>query len=183
MRIGLISDTHIDDNGPSLAQQVLDTFRAARVELILHCGDLGSSTAVLDHLETVAPVMAVRGYPDPWEDGDRLAETVRVLELEGLTIGMVHDLYWPGPPIYYTRRFEFPPGDLSETLSRKFGQPVDVVAHGHSHEENITWYQGVLFINPGSPTRPSPRHPGVGTVALLEIYNGVVTAAIVQLRG
>ena len=196
MRIGLISDTHIEDNGPDLAQQVLHTFSSASVELILHCGDLGSSTAVLDHLETVAPVKAVRGYPDPQEDGDRLAMAVRVVEVEGIRIGMVHDLFWPGPPIRYTTRLdpphyathtsrlEFPPGALSRTLSWKFGQPVDVVAHGDTHEEDISWYQRVLFINPGSPTYPGTRHRHgeLGTVALLDVYNGVVTAEIVQLR-
>ncbi|MBI2123382.1 MAG: metallophosphoesterase family protein, partial [Armatimonadetes bacterium] len=192
----MISDTHLDDGGPGpspglsqgggkrLPQQVLDTFRAAGVGLILHCGDLGTSTAVLDHLETVAPVKAVRGYPDPREEGDRLAETVRVLEVEGVRIGMVHDLAWPGPPIRYTTRLEFPPGDLAQTLSMKFGQPVDVVVHGDTHEEDIAWHQGVLFINPGSPTCPGLRHPvgELGTVALLDVYNGVVSAEIIKLR-
>ncbi|MBI2872260.1 MAG: metallophosphoesterase family protein [Chloroflexi bacterium] len=184
MRLGLISDTHLDDGGPGLPQQVLDTFRAAEVRLVLHGGDLGSSTAVLDQLETLAPVKAVRGYPDPHEPGDRLAETVRVLEIEGVRVGMVHDLFWPGPPIIYNTRFEFPPGDLTETLIRKFGQPVDVVVHGHSHREDIAWYQGVLFVNPGSPTRPARRQgPGeLGTVALLDVYRGVVTAEIVKLK-
>ena len=181
MRIGLISDTHIDDSGPSLDQQILDTFRTSKVAMILHCGDLGTSTKVLDHLEAIAPVFAVRGYSDPWEEGARLAETVRVLEVEGVTIGMVHDLYWPGPPIYERRQFEFPPGDISETLIRKFGQIVDVVAHGHTHEENITWYQGVLFLNPGSPSRPSLRSQNGGTFALLDIYNGVITTEVVHL--
>ena len=39
-------------------------------DLILHCGDL-DALGVLDHLETVAPVFAVRGYPDPREEGER----------------------------------------------------------------------------------------------------------------
>ena len=44
------------------------------VDLSLHCGDR-ECIGVLDYLEEVAPLLAVRGYEDPLEDGDRLALT------------------------------------------------------------------------------------------------------------
>ena len=50
------------------------------VDLILHCGDL-ECIGVLDYLEEVAPLLAVRGYEDPLEDGDRLALTTRVVQI------------------------------------------------------------------------------------------------------
>lgn len=182
MRIGIISDTHLGGDGRALPQEVLRAFQG--VDLILHCGDLDSSTGVLDYLETVAPVKAVRGYPDPHEDGDRLAESTRVVEAAGLRIGMIHDIAWPGPPIRFTTELEFPPGDLHELMRHKFGQPVDIVAFGDTHEEHVSWYQGVLFVNPGSPTVPGARHRwgDLGTVALLDIHDGVVTAQIVRLQ-
>jgi predicted phosphodiesterase len=42
----------------------------------------------------------------------------------------------------------------------------------------------MLFINPGSTTRPGLRHPrgDLGTFALLDIKNGVVSAEIKKLR-
>lgn len=182
MRIGVISDTHVGGDGHDLPEAVLRAFHG--LDLILHCGDLDASTGVLDYLETVAPVKAVRGYPDPREEGDRLAETTRVVQVEDMRIGMIHDIEGSGPPIRFHRRIQFPPGDIKDILIRKFGEAVDIVAFGHSHEERIALYQGVLFINPGSPTRPatSQRVGAWGTVGLLEIENGVVTAEIVHLR-
>ena len=190
MLVGVLSDTHVGGDIPNLPSAVLRAFQGT--DLILHCGDLDTTTQVLDDLETVAPVKAVRGYPDPREEGDRLAESVRVVEVEGIRIGMIHDINWPGPPVEFVHgrnfpflhRLEFPPGQpIQNLLKTKFGQPVEVVAFGDSHEEYIAWYQGVLFVNPGSATLPGIRHKRgePGTVALLDIRNGVVTPQIVKL--
>ena len=81
MKIGLISDTHMAGNGRGLPSQVLESFGGT--DLILHCGDL-ECLGVLDYLETVAPVLAVRGYEDPTESGDRLAPVTRVVQARGL---------------------------------------------------------------------------------------------------
>ena len=97
MKVGLISDTHVAGSGRDLPRPILDTL--AGVDLILHCGDL-------DYLETVAPVLAVRGYEDPTEPGDRLADSTRVVQAEGVAIGMVHDIQWPGPRIPTTSNGE-----------------------------------------------------------------------------
>ncbi len=96
MKVGLISDTHSAGSGQDLPKQVFQAL--AGVDLILHCGDL-ECLGVLDSLETVAPVLAVRGYEDPTEEGDRLATTTRVVPLEGVNIGIVHDIQWPTPGI------------------------------------------------------------------------------------
>lgn len=164
MRIAVISDTHELGMGWGSPPELINALKG--VDLILHCGDL-EILPVLDHLETVAPVLAVRGHKDPREPGQRLAERTRVVEVEGIRIGMVHDLLRPGPPIHYYDTLEFPPGPLQEMLRRKFGEPVDVVCFGDVHEEFIGWYQGVLFLNPGSPTHPGLRHTrgDLGTVA------------------
>ena len=78
MKIGLISDTHSAGSGRDLPRPVLDAL--AGVDLVLHCGDL-ECLGVLDYLESVAPVLAVRGYEDPREDGGRLADTTRVVRM------------------------------------------------------------------------------------------------------
>ncbi|MEE9534550.1 MAG: metallophosphoesterase family protein, partial [Acidimicrobiia bacterium] len=139
---------------------------------------------VLDHLETVAPVRAVRGYGDPHEPGDRLAERTRVVQAAGLRIGMVHDPGWPGPPVRFGDTLEFPSGSVRDLLERKFGQVVDVVCFGDTHEEYIGWYQGVLWLNPGSPTHPGRRHRRgeLGTLAHLEIRNKVISVQLRKLR-
>jgi predicted phosphodiesterase len=69
-------------------------------------------------------------------------------------------------------------------MEQKFGEPVDMVCFGDTHEEYIGWYQGMLFLNPGSTTRPGMRHPrtDLGTYALVDIKQGVISAEIRKLR-
>ncbi len=179
-RVAVVSDTHAQGDGWDSPPELLHALRG--VDLILHCGDL-DSLGVLDHLETVAPVLAVRGYPDPVEEGNRLANVLRVVEVEGIRIGMVHDPRWP-LPFTFTHTLGFPPGPVQDHLRPRFGTEVDVVCFGDTHDEYIGWYQGVLFLNPGSPSRPGMRHsPGdVGTFATLDIHEGVIAAEIHKLR-
>ncbi|MDE2939099.1 MAG: YfcE family phosphodiesterase [Chloroflexota bacterium] len=181
--VGLISDTHSAGSGRDLPVSVFRAF--SDVDLILHCGDL-ECLGVLDYLETLAPVLAVRGYEDPTEDGDRLALTTRVVQVEDISIGMVHDIQWPTPRIPTSpdgTSLVFPSTSGTEITARKFGQPVDVVMFGDTHEELVCWYDGVLFINPGSPTYPGRKHkPGTpGTVAKLRVDKRAVEVELVQL--
>ena len=103
MKIGLISDTHSAGSGKDLPSQVLHAFEG--VDLILHCGDL-ECLGVLDVLESVAPVLAVRGYEDPIEPGERLARTTRVVQAEDVAIGMIHDIQWPSPHVGTGAKFK-----------------------------------------------------------------------------
>ncbi|MDP6548971.1 MAG: metallophosphoesterase family protein [Dehalococcoidia bacterium] len=183
MRVGLISDTHLAGRGWDLPSEVLTAFDG--VDLILHCGDL-ECLGVLDCLETVAPVLAVRGYEDPTEPGDRLAAVTRVVQAEGIAIGMIHDIQWPGPRISTTpdgTGLIFPEGRGREIVARKFGQQVDIVVFGDTHHELVCYHDGVLLINPGSPTYPGRHHhpEASGTLGLLEIEGGTVQVRLLYL--
>lgn len=184
MLIGLISDTHSAGSGWDLPGVVLEALAGS--DLILHCGDL-ECIGVLDCLEQVAPVLAVRGYEDPREPGERLVDRTRIVTAGGVRIGMVHDIQWPPPGIATTpdgTGLVYPDAGLAELVARKFGGAVEVVAFGDTHEELAEWRDGVLFINPGSPTYPGRRHlPGaLGTVGGLEVDGGeVVECRIVGL--
>ena len=183
-RIGLISDTHSAGSGRDLPDAVIQALRG--VDLILHCGDL-ECIGVLDYLETVAPVVAVRGYEDPREQGDRLADATRVVEAGGLCIGMIHDIQWPGPKVTTNGNgtaLVLTEGKASELLTAKFGQPVDVVVFGDTHEELVCQWDDTLIVNPGSPTYPGSRHArgSLGTLALLEITSGKASARIIDLE-
>lgn len=183
MRIGLISDTHVRDDLVGMPPEIVHVFKEYGVELILHLGDI-ESARVLDVLEEAAPVLAVRDGTELISNDPRLAHTRRVVQVAGKRIGMVHDIGWPGPRIIADRDLKFPPEPLPEVLERKFGQMVDVVAFGHTHEELIAVHQGVLFVNPGSPTYPGIRHKlgALGTIGIMDIHpNGQVTAEIVEL--
>ena len=183
MKVGLISDTHSAGSGRNLPAAVFDALRGC--DLLLHCGDL-ECIGVLDYLEELAPVLAVRGYEDPVESGERLANVSRIVAVAGVRIGMVHDIQWPTPSIATTpdgTGLVWPPSGLRELLRKKFGGEVDVVVFGDTHEEMVEWRDGVLFVNPGSPTYPGRRHiPGsLGTVAVLDISEGEITARVIDL--
>ena len=183
-RIGLISDTHSAGSGRDLPAKVMQALEG--VDLILHCGDL-ECIGVLDYLETLAPVLAVRGYEDPREPGNRLADATRVVEVGEIAIGMIHDIQWPGPKVATTgdgTGLVLPEGRAADTLPAKFGQTVNVVLFGDTHEELVCRWDGVLMVNPGSPTYPGKRHRrgALGTIGFLNIEKGAVKARIVDLE-
>jgi uncharacterized protein len=119
-------------------------------DLVLHAGDILVAD-VLDELAGFAPVHAVLGNNDGELVGV-LPET-RLLDVDGVRIGMVHD---SGPAKGRAAR-----------LRRRFPD-AGVVVFGHSH---IPWDQegldGQVLFNPGSPTeRRSQPHRTVGTLDL-----------------
>ena len=184
VKVGVISDTHSAGSGRDLPVKILEALHG--VDMILHCGDL-ECLGVMDYLEEVAPLLAVRGYEDPLEDGDRLAMTTRVVKIEGLSVGMTHDIQWPGPKIPTTpdgAGLVLPEGNGREILARKFKEPVDVVLFGDTHEELVMNWDGVLIMNPGSPTFPGRRHKrGVlGTIGMLRIDGEEAVARIINLE-
>jgi putative phosphoesterase len=157
MRIGLISDTHIPQDAAALPGQVKEIFR--NVDLILHAGDIYIAS-VLDELETIAPVMAAAGdddYADVRQD-NRVKER-HILTVEDTAIWLVHLIFRPW---------------------LKNERAPDVIVLGHSHSAAIERRNGILMVNPGSPTCP---HNGddAGTVGILEVDRGRAKAGIVRL--
>src|ERR671910_1944877 len=149
----VIADTHIPRPAGALPEGLLPYLQGA--DLILHAGDL-VDPGLLDDLSAYAPTGAVRGNLDP--PGAGLPEVLE-LEFGGARIAMVHD---SGPKRGRRSR-----------MRRRFPE-ARVVVFGHSH---IPWLEdedGLLLLNPGSPTdrRRQPEH----TFALLRLENSEVTA-------
>ena len=182
-KIGVISDTLSAGSGRDLPMKILEALKG--VDMILHCGDL-ECLGVLDYLEEVAPLLAVRGYEDPVEEGERLALTTRVVKVEGVSIGMIHDIQWPGPKIQTSpdgADLILPEANGREIMARKFKEPVDIVLYGDTHEEIVTYWDGIMIMNPGSPTYPGKRHKrgALGTLGILEIDGEDAAGRIVEL--
>ena len=176
MRIGLISDTHIPEACEHLPPTVFDAFRG--VDAIMHAGDVYVND-VLDELARIAPVIAALGNGDEGLDGHRhkLAPDERVreahlIEIDGIRIGLVHAI--PTPDETSREVFE-------RAMDRHFGGVVDVVVQGHSHVEGVARFGSTLVVNPGSATLPRNLVDVPGTVAILEVAGGNVTAEIIQL--
>ena len=149
-RIGVLSDTHLPDNGESLdfLTSLADTY-FADVDMILHAGDV-VSPSLLDHFST-CPVYAVRGNMDPGVAGIPFK---RVVTVGRFRVGLIHG--WGSSQ-----------GLEHRVLSEFSGYKLDALVFGHSHRPICQQQGGVLMFNPGSATdrRRMERH----SVGLLEI--------------
>ena len=148
--IGIISDTHGLVRPQALAA-------LAGVDLILHAGDIGDQQ-VLDTLNTIARVVAVRGNNDKGDWAQALPDW-DVVEIGNVSIYMLHDV----------KEIEISPS----------GAGFQVVVSGHSHQPSVEERRGVLFVNPGSA---GPRRFTLPVnVAHLHVVGGKVEANIVEL--
>ena len=176
MRVGLISDTHIPEARPELWPQVFDAF--AGVDAILHAGDI-HDVSVVDQLARVAPIYVARGDGDDGNGGRPVQpehprlRSAWTLQLGGVRIGITHALPIPELPPRYT---------VAATLERLFPEErPQVVVYGDSHVEAIDVIDGVLCVNPGSPTFPHNLETQLGTIGFLEIERGAPRASIWRL--
>ena len=173
MLIGLLTDTHIPWERKKLPEQVLEVFKDA--DLILHAGDIYSH-AVLDDLETIAPVLAARGDDDYYSGPDSRVQEKHVLRLEGLTLWLMHE----GPPLPLTRsRFSLWWKNKISPEDDNYGKP-NIIVCGHEHRHFIERFDGLLYVNSGSPTYLHYKR-GLGTVGLLEIKDKKADVEIIQL--
>jgi len=159
MKIGVLSDTHVPGAAPSLPPAVFELFKD--VDLILHAGDI-VELSVLDELRAIAPVEAVAGNMDDAEVHRKLPSK-KVLALGNYSIGLIHGKYKI---------------DLQREMIRKEFEDVDLIVYGHSHTPFWGKIDGVLYLNPGSPT--DRRHAPFNSVALLEIGD-VLSAEIIRI--
>lgn len=183
MRIGLISDTHIPSAGKEPPSQVIQAFEG--VDLILHAGHAYVASCI-DWLERLAPVKASESWLQSTGENPMRGSRVEVIELEGFTIGLTHELILTsiGDDVFPGAiERSFPPGEsLPATLEGIFGKPVDIVVFGYTHEAMVEVHDGVLLVNPGSPSLIGQRVT-LGTVAILELTPGNRDARIVDLAG
>jgi uncharacterized protein len=119
--IGVISDTH-----GLLRPQALSRLRGS--DLIVHAGDVGARD-ILDELEKIAPVYAVRGNVDAGGWADRLPLTLDVQFGE-----------WRFYVLHNVNELDFDPAAAG----------FHAVIAGHSHQAEYEERDGVLYFNPGS---------------------------------
>lgn len=156
MRLLLLADTHVRDGSMrDLPASVWELTRS--IDGILHAGDI-TGRDLLSRLSAAAPTHAVLGNNDVALAG-QLPER-RIVEVEGVSIGMVHD---SGSRVGRGGRL------------RRWFPACDAVVFGHSHEAcDEVGVDGQLLLNPGSPVerRRQLHH----TVGLLEVSEGAIVA-------
>jgi putative phosphoesterase len=119
--VGFISDTQ-----GLMREEALRSLRES--DLIIHAGDVGKPE-ILDALEALAPVVAVRGNIDQGDWAAALPSTA-VAETEAATFYVLHDL----------QQLDLDPKAAG----------FHVVVSGHTHKPNHTKREGVLYLDPGS---------------------------------
>ena len=150
--VGLISDTH------GLVRPAVFTALEG-VELILHAGDVGEG--VLEELNAIAPVRAVRGNTDP--PGFPGLQEALDLELHGVRIHVSHghELGSPTP----------------KRLMAAY--PADVIVYGHTHKQLVVNVEGRWVINPGAAgAQRFKLRPSVGRMT---IEKGKVEVELLEL--
>lgn len=150
IRIGVISDTH-----GLLRPEAIQAL--AGVKLIIHAGDI-DSIEILNDLETIAPVTAVRGNMDrgPWASN---LPVVDLVKMGGFTIYAMHDLQQL---------------DLNPQTAQ-----IHVVINGHTHRPLVEQKGGVLYFNPGSAGYQRNSNPPA--VGILTIENNQLHPEIIGL--
>jgi uncharacterized protein len=156
--VAVLADTHIPRRAKGLPEGLTPHLESA--DLILHAGDLLVED-VLYEMEAYAPVRAVKGNVDGWNV--RLPETLE-FAVGNVPVAMIHD---SGSK----------KGRRNRMRRRFLG--ARVVVFGHSHIPWLDDEDGLMLLNPGSPTdkRRQPDH----TFGLLLVEDGEVRAEILTL--
>lgn len=151
IEIGVVSDTH-GLLRPSVAAAL------AGVRQIIHAGDLGQPR-VLEALEALAPVAAVRGNVDHGSWAQVLPYT-RVVPVGEVLIYVLHDL----------AALDLDPAAAGFTA----------VISGHSHRPRLEHRRGVLYLNPGAA---GPRRFDLPiSLARLRVHGTRVDAQLIELK-
>ena len=130
--IGILSDTH-----SWLDTRLTEVFEDHDVGAIIHAGDIGDES-VVDRLEKVAPVTAVKGNID---GGDlRFLPEEAIFESGTVRIGVRHIAGNPRRPHNAAREF----------IRR---DDLDALIVGHSHIPVVGRVDDALWINPGAAGR------------------------------
>jgi putative phosphoesterase len=142
LRIVVTGDTHVGPRrrGPLPAALLAACSGADR---ILHTGDV-TDAGLLDELGALAPLDGVAGNCDGWDVAARVP-AAQTVEIGDLRLGLVHDA---GPE-----------RDRRARLRTRF-PGARAVCFGHTHLPVCDDRDGLLLLNPGSPTerRRAPWH-------------------------
>jgi putative phosphoesterase len=150
LRIGVVSDTH---NQLRNVRRIVELFNGARVDRVIHTGDITQARTLEAFEGLAAPLVGVFGNNDEREPlltaagraGVRLEEPPLSLAWAERRLLVLHDPHFLSA------------ADLSAH---------DVVLHGHTHRAVHERRGGALVFNPGECAGQLAGHNAVGVVAL-----------------
>jgi len=135
MKILVLSDTHVHSGMGKLPARIYEALKDA--DMVIHAGDIVTMD-VVDELSAEKPVEAVSGNMDGFAVSGKLPGK-RVVVADGYRIGVTHGA---GPV-----------SSIEDRVMRIFEDDnVDCIVFGHSHRALVKHVNGILLVNPGSPT-------------------------------
>jgi hypothetical protein len=194
MKIGVISDTHLREPHSEFKKMI--QFHFKDVEKIFHAGDF-VDWSIAEYLSSQKELVAVCGNMDSGDIRKAFPQKTTI-ELKGFRIGLIHG---GGPPFGIESRIR---GEFDEVDAIVYGHshtpanhwakniyPVRRACGGDEDElilkrtqglapgkslpsEGRSSSSGVLFFNPGSPTRSYLHKPTLGILHLGEKIEGEI---------
>jgi hypothetical protein len=165
--IGVISDTHIPSRTSEIPSQIIEEFKKRNVDFIFHLGDY-TELDVYERLKEMfgeEKVIGISGNMDGNEVNSTLP-TTRELELMGYKIFLTHGSGGPNRIIKRLNRDH----DLST---------YDIVIFGHVHKPINEKHNGILYLNPGTPT--DKRFADMNSYGFLTLSHDGAKFEIIQL--
>lgn len=156
MRLGLLSDSHGDIYGAKRAIK-----KMGDVDLLIHLGDYCRDAEKISK-EIKRDIIYVRGNCDFSSD----VETDRIIEFGGKKIFITHGHKYNVKSDYMGLYYK----------AEEIG--ADAVLFGHTHTAIVFEMNGILFINPGSVSRP---RNGIETYAVITVEKNNITPNITEL--
>ena len=130
--IAVISDSHIPDRADSIPEEFQVKMKDA--DKVVHCGDF-ESEEVYRRLSENYDLIGVKGNCDYFD-----IESSHKFTRKQVDLGVYH-----GAGIH--------PRGHQPTLAKTARQlGVDVLLHGHTHQQEIAEHDGKILLNPGSCT-------------------------------
>ncbi len=155
MLIGVVGDTHDQTKN---VERIVDLFNQARVERVVHTGDI-TGPAVLEQFSRLeVPMLGVFG------NNDRAKRDQ--LEAQAGRFGMdfappPRTFHWAGRQILVVHDPEEAPAALPAG--------IDLVLHGHTHRHRHEMRGATLFFNPGECAGFLSGQNAVGVVDLVAL--------------
>jgi putative phosphoesterase len=150
----IVSDTHGDVD---VLERLLNA--VGNVDYLIHLGDHAWD---IEHVDFQGETHVVRGNTDRKSD----APLEKIIVLSDQRILLTHG------HIEHVKYF------LTRLYLKALSEEVDVVLFGHTHTPLIIREQGILFINPGSLSRP--RGENQGTYGILKMEEGQLSIKVFE---
>jgi putative phosphoesterase len=156
LKIGIVSDSHGDVYSIKRAITSMGS-----MDMIVHLGDF-CSDAVRASADLNREIICVRGNCDFSSN----AEYERIIEVEGKRILVTHGHKYNVKADYLGIHY------------RALEEKVDAVLFGHTHFPEVFERDSIVFVNPGSISRP---RGACETYAIVTVDSGFIVPNILEL--